>query len=227
MTLPPLPDANVIRVAMDYTHDSTLKAGSRFYLKYSGSTASSGDLGTLASDIATYWNGELAAIVNDEWTLTEVDCLDISTRSGNFNKASVSHAGSASGTPVAAQVAMNIEYNLALRYRGGKPRMYLPPSVTGNADSDASWTDSWVTTVNGNVAAFFAAVVAVSLGSLGTLTHVNLSYYHGFTNIANTSGRVRAVPTYRSPNAISTPVTGYSAKKEFGSQRRRRVSTTD
>jgi hypothetical protein len=60
---------------------------------------------------------------------------------------------------------------------------------------------------------------------MGTLAHVNLSYYKGFTNVTNSSGRERAVPTYRDA-ALVDPVTGYFGKAIMGSQRRRRTSTT-
>jgi hypothetical protein len=79
--------------------------------------------------------------------------------------------------------------------------------------------------VNSGVAAFFSEIEGLSVGSMGTLQHVNLSYYKGFTNITNSSGRERAVPTYRTV-ATHDNVTGYSAKAIIGSQRRRRTSTS-
>jgi hypothetical protein len=120
---------------------------------------------------------------------------------------------------------MNVEYGIARRYRGGKPRSYFPFGVAGDYATDATWSGSLVTAVNSGVTAFYAAIAALSIGAMGTLAHVNLSYYKGFTNVTNPSGRERAVPTYRSSALLDT-VTGYSAKTVMGSQKRRRTSTT-
>jgi hypothetical protein len=60
---------------------------------------------------------------------------------------------------------------------------------------------------------------------MGVLAHVNLSYYKGFVNVENSSGRERAAPTYRD-SALLDPVTGYVVKQVVGSQRRRRTATT-
>lgn len=103
--------------------------------------------------------------------------------------------------------------------------MYLPPGTDSDLQNVATWTSSFVTNVNTGVVAFFAQVVGASVGSMGTLGHVNLSYYHGFTNLTNSSGRERAVPTYRS-TALHDDITSYIAKAVVGSQRRRRTSTT-
>jgi hypothetical protein len=97
--------------------------------------------------------------------------------------------------------------------------------VETDASSLSSWTGGFVTAVNSGIAAFFTAVEALSVGAVGALRHVNLSYYAGFTNHTNTSGRERAVPTYRA-TAVHDNVTSYAAKVEYGSQRRRRTSTT-
>jgi hypothetical protein len=214
-----------VRVKLDYTHASGLTAGSRFYLSYSGSAPSGANCTTLATDIANEWNTALAGEFSSDWTLTEVDVLDIATDSGLSAQVAVDHPGVDSGTSAPAQCAINVEYNISRRYRGGKPRMYLPPGLTGDLANDSTWNGSKITSVNSAVTAFFTAIAALSVGSMGTLAHVNLSYYKGFTNITNSSGRERAVPTYRAA-ALLDPVVGYSCKAVVGSQRRRRTATT-
>jgi hypothetical protein len=76
-----------------------------------------------------------------------------------------------------------------------------------------------------NIQNFFTAVEAISVGAVGALAHINLSYYSGFTNITNSSGRERAVPKYRA-TALHDLVNGYAVKKEIGSQKRRRTATS-
>jgi hypothetical protein len=201
------------------------EGGIRFYLSYSGSAPTGANCTTLASDISTAWATNFNGLVPDDIALNEIDVLDIATDSGLSGQWN----GSAQGTRGAAgppyQVAMNVEYGIARRYRGGKPRSYFPFGVAGDYATDSTWSSSLVTAVNSGVTAFYAAIAALSIGAMGTLAHVNLSYYKGFTNVTNPSGRERAVPTYRSSALLDT-VTGYSAKTVMGSQKRRRTSTT-
>jgi hypothetical protein len=225
MTLVPLPASPCVRVRLTYGESGALEAGNRFYLSYAGSAPTGANCTTLAGDIEAAWVTNIAPLINEGITLSEVDVLDIATDSGLSGQWVGSEAGSRSGSGLPYQCATNVEFGIARRYRGGKPRIFLPPPVLADSQTPATWTSSFVTAVNTGVAAWFAAIEALSIGAMGTLKHVNLSYYKGFTNITNSSGRERAIPTYRDL-ALVDPVTGYSAKVEIGSQRRRRTSQT-
>jgi hypothetical protein len=225
MTTPPLPASPCVRVRLDYTESDTALAGSRFFLSYSGSAPTPGNCASLATGVAAAWNTNLAPLIIHTYALTEVDVIDIATVTGSSGQWTGDDAGGDSGTPIASQVATNVEFGIARRYRGGKPRMFMPPPSTAAKLNDGSWTTTFVGEVNTAIAAFFAEIEALSIGSVGTLAHVNLSYYSGFTNHTNTSGRERAVPTYRTTALVDT-VNGYSTKQRMGSQRRRRAATT-
>lgn len=215
-----------MRVRLDYTNSDASEAGSRFYLSYSNSPPTAGNCATLASDIEAAWASHLAPVVNQNWNLTEIDVLDIATDSGSSGQWTGTSPGTETSSYNAANVATNIEFGIARRYRGGKPRMFLPPAGIGELTTAGRWTEAFVGDVNTGVAAFFTEIEALSIGAVGTLAHVNLSYYNGFTNVTNSSGRTRAAPKYRTPNAILDTVNGYSCKAVVGSQRRRRTSTT-
>lgn len=201
------------------------EGGIRFYLSYAGSAPTGANCTTIATDIAAAWASDFNALTPDDIALNEVDVLDIATDSGLSGQWTGSNVGTRGATGLPYQVAMNVEYGIARRYRGGKPRSYFPFGVLGDLQTDATWTSSFVTSVNTGVAAFYTAVQAISVGAVGALAHVNLSYYQSFTNIENSSGRMRAVPKYRSVALLDT-ITGYSAKVVLGSQKRRRTSTT-
>ena len=226
MTLPPLPASPCVKCSLGYSHDTGLKGGSRFYLTYAGSAPTGSDAATLATDIAAAWASHIQSQINSDWSLTEVDVLDIASRSGFSGQWTGGHGGTETGTPVAAAAAMNVEFGIARRYRGGKPRMFLPGGVTADQDDDATWSSAYISTTHTNVVAFFTALEALSIGAIGALNHVNLSYYESFTNITNTSGRTRAAPKYRTGSAVVDNITGYFPKQRMGSQRRRRSSTT-
>lgn len=214
-----------MRVRLDYTNTDTFLAGNRFYLSYGGSPPTAANCNALASDIASAWAANLAPLIHADWSLTEVDVLDIATNMGNFGTWTGTDAGTNSGSQLSANAASNIEFNLQRRYRGGKPRIYLPPPAETEAVNAGKWSDAFVTDLNTGITAFFAAIAALSVGAIGTLAHVNLSYYDGFTNVTNSSGRTRAAPKYRT-TALVDSISGYSAKAVIGSQRRRRTATT-
>lgn len=225
MTVVPLPDIPCVRVRTIFNVAAVGEGGNRFFFSYAGSAPTGANCTTLAGDVATAWNTDIAPLCSSNIALEEVDVLDIATATGLSGQWTGSHSGSRSGTPLPVQCASGVEFGIARRYRGGKPRVYLPPGNQSDLLDEATWQSSYLTDVNSGVAAFIAAIEALSIGAMGALNHVVLSYYHGFTNITNSSGRERAVPTYRDA-ALHDNVTGYAAKKVVSSQKRRRTSTT-
>jgi hypothetical protein len=214
-----------MRVRLDYVNADGSEAGSRIYLQYAGAAPTAGNCITLASDIAAAWATNLSGQVSDDWALAEVDVLDIASDTGASGQWTGHNVGGETNTAVPSQVAVNIEFGIARRYRGGKPRMFLPgPSMAQMQDS-AHWTTGYVSSVQTAVGAFFTAVEALSIGAVGQLTHVNLSYYKSFTNVTNSSGRTRAAPKYRDVALVDT-IESYIVKAVVGSQRRRRTATT-
>lgn len=225
MTVVPLPDKPCVRVRLIYNEGVAGESGNRFYVAYAGSAPTGGNATSLATSIQGFWSSHLAPQISNAFTLNEVDVLDIASNSGLSGQWTGSDPGQATGTGPPASVATNVEFGISRRYRGGKPRFYLPPGDNGDLNGITSWTAQYVTNTTAAVQAFFAAIEALSVGSMGTLQHINLSYYKGFTNVTNSSGRERAVPTYR-PVALSDAVVGYSCKAIVGSQRRRRTSSS-
>jgi hypothetical protein len=225
MTPVPPPASPCVRVRLDYQQDTGNLGGSRFFLSYAGSAPTGANCTALADGIEAAWVANLQPLISNVWSLVEVDVLDIATEMGLSGQWTGTETGSRSGISLPSQCCTNVEYNIARRYRGGKPRMFLPPGVGNDQASPDQWSDTYIGEVNTGMAAFFAAIAALSIGAMGALAHVNLSYYKGFTNITNSSGRERAVPTYRDSALLDT-VSGYSAKTVIGSQRRRRTATT-
>jgi hypothetical protein len=225
MTPVPPPSTPCVRVRLDYVNSDDSLASSRFFLSYAGAAPSAATLDTLASDVSAAWGTHIAPNVGSVWTLAGVDIVDITTESGAFGTWGGSIAGGAGGTQLPSQVAVNVEFNLQVRYRGGKPRIFFPAPETSDQQDSANWSNTFVTGMGSAVTAFFAEIEALSLGSIGALAHVDISYYQGFKNVTNSSGRTRAVPQYRD-TALVRGISGYAVKKLMSSQKRRRASTT-
>lgn len=225
MPTPPLVQA--VRCKLDYTQSDSDLGGSRFYLSYSGSAPSPANCVTLAGDIGSAWASHLAALISTDYNLTEVDVLDLASHTGASGVDTTVH-NSSGGTPILpANCAQNVEFLIARRYRGGKPRMYLPPAPQSELLDPGHWLNAWLSTVNTAVTAFFAQLEALSIGSMGTLTHVNISFYQG-KNTSTPPWRgpgFKYPPAYRATPLLDT-VNGYACKSVVGSQRRRRTAQT-
>lgn len=225
MTTPPLPASPCLRVRLIWNEGVPGEGGVRFYLSYAGSAPTGANCISIATDIAAAVSSDLLGVTPNDITYNEVDVLDIATDSGLSGQWNGTDEGTRGAAGLPYQVATNVEYGIARRYRGGKPRGYWPFGVMGDLATDATWSSGFVTAVNTAVGNFFTAVEAISVGAVGALHHVNLSYYKSFMNVPNSSGRERAVPQYR-PTALLDTITGYSTKVVLGSQKRRRTSTT-
>lgn len=223
----PLPASPCVRVRLIYEPPAANEAGSRFYLSYSGSAPTAANCSTLASDIEAAWVSHMAGLTPVLWSLNEVDVLDIASDDGLSGQWTGTEDGTRSGPGTPQQVATNVEFDIARRYRGGKPRMFLPPGVAADTANENEWNSTFIGEVNTGLAAFIEEIEALTVGAMGTLAHVNLSYYKGY-NTTSPPWRgpgFKYPPKYRDA-ALLDSVEGYSTKAIMGSQKRRRTSTT-
>lgn len=225
MTAPPLPPSPVVRVHLDYTQADNLLGGSRFYLGFTGTAPTPGNCQALASAAASSWSTHLAPLIAVTWNLTSVDVIDITTETGASGQWEGNDPGTRGGGTLTSNAATNVEFGIARRYRGGKPRMFLPPGTPTDLQDAGHWNSTFIGAVNAGMQAFFAQLAGTSIGAMGVLSHVNISFYQGFKNLTNSSGREQAHPTYRTTPLID-PVASYIAKAVVGSQRRRRTATS-
>ena len=216
MTVVPLPDVPCVRVNLVYADNAGNKLGNRFFFRYTGGPPVSADLSTIAAAIGAAWETNLAPLTSTDIGLTLVDVLDIATDAGASGSSATGWDGSRSGTGLPIQSTANIKFNIARRYRGGKPKIYWPAGVVGDLENQAQWATDFINDVQTGTAAFFAAVSALTEASISMGGHVNLSYYKGFVNVTNSSGRERAAPTYRA-TALSDLITGYAYDLVIGS----------
>jgi hypothetical protein len=228
--MPSPPTVKAVRCRLIYKYTDGFFAGSRFYIAYSGSAPSPTDCLTFGGDIASAWNSHIAGALSIAVSLVEVDVLDLASSSGSSGVTSTSHAGTDAGAVLSANAAINVEFGIARRYRGGKPRMFFPGPTQENLTNPSQFSTTFVSGMNSDVGAFFTAVTGASVGSMGTLTHVNVSFYDGVDTEQRPAGTWRG-PGYKYPpkyrdTALTDTVESYITKAVVGSQRRRRSSTT-
>lgn len=220
--MPALPDvAKVVKVALIWSDGQNTDIVTRFYIRYSGSAGTAEALSSFCTDVKGAWDTQFTASTNEAITLGRVHAIDLSSSTGAEGDWLGGVPGTGTDPPNALDVAFVVSYEIARRYRGGHPRAYLPILQSTSLDGPQRWLDAEVTAVHGGIVAFFAAVVAAGWSGAGTLEHVNVSYFEGFTVVTNpTTGRARNVPNVRAVPLVD-PVTGYVARSHVGTQRRR------
>lgn len=217
----PLPSpGNVIKVRLFWQGATGNEFSSRFFLEYTGGPAGVVDLDSLCGNIASDYVSYLLPWLSDSYTFVAVDAEDLSSDTGNSGQALVSHTGALSGD-VPDNCAINISFEIARRYRGGKPKIFLPPAGSGNLGSPSSWNSSTVTGVQTNWGDFMTSVLGGSYGTFALVNNVNVSYYKGFTVFITPSGRARNIPTLRATPVLDL-ITNHTVRSQIGSQRRRR-----
>lgn len=220
--MPALPDApGVIRTALS---GSIVGGGGwlvRHYIHYSGTAPTNAQLATFDGSVVSAYGTDLKGLAQPSWVLTQVESADLSSPTSAVDITAASVAGTRAGTGLDAQTCVVTSYKIARRYRGGHPRGYWPWGVSGDTSTVVDWSPTFVTTCTTQLNAYFTALLAAGWTGAGTLTHVNVSYFKGFTVVVNPiTGRARNVPTLRVAPTVDT-VTGITVQPSIGTQRRR------
>lgn len=224
--MPPLPDVpNVLRIQLKWTYQNDTDVICRIYMAYTGTAPTAAQLSTMATTIGGNWSTIFVAYTSNEVTLTEVEITDLTSPTSAVGTAAVSHAGSASTAPLAAGTAALMNFSVSRRYRGGKPRVYLPLGVAADLLDASAWSTGFVSYLTSNWPTWIADIVTAG-AVWGTVTdQVSVSYYEGFTNFTGPTGRTRARSTVRTtpPPIPVDVVTSASCNAKPGSQRRRNL----
>lgn len=219
--MPPLPSVpNVIRVDHLWDDGSDTGAMSRQFFSYSGSPPNSAACVDLAAGIFNHM-GTCAECWDENTALIGVKVTDLSSPSGGVGEHAQTQNGIRAGTPLSASSAVLVNYLIGRRYRGGKPRNYLPWGQSGDLNNKTQWAGAFLTLVNSDLSGYFSGVIGTTSGGTTISQHVNVSYYDGFTVITNpVTGRARNVAKLRSSPLVDV-ILSYAASPRVASQRRR------
>lgn len=228
--MPPLfPFNKVVRVTLRYFNNAdTGTIINRLYFDYTSAAGTAADMVAYATAISGYWGTHCAGLMASSAGLKEVECVDLTSDSAPIGSYTSTVDGSRSGTDNSAQVAVLVTMGITRRYRGGKPKTFLPFGVATDLLNVGNWDSTFLGEVTTGWNAFIAAVLAdTSYATMGV--QVNCSYY-GPPNlpiINPVTGRYRTVSTLRSqpasiPGIIPPdPIIDYSYESQVATQRRR------
>jgi len=217
--LPPTP-SGVIRVRLIHQVSEDTDAESSLHWAYSSGTPSQANLAALASAVGTSWSNNLRGQFASVVQLREVICIDLANPSnppGIANPAVQANGGAAELT---AETCVLVNLVIQRRYKGGHPRVYMPPPVAASLQDAQTWTTAFTsafqTAWNGFVSTITAYAGPPTLTGL-----VNVSYYSGHTWHQNTAtGNWKKVNTQRGTPLVD-PITASVLNPKPGSQRRR------
>jgi hypothetical protein len=217
--LPPVP--NVLRVQWKCSLGADLDVLSRLYFAWSGTAPTNATCATVAGDIATYWGDNLKPYHTTSSTLTEVVVTDLTSSTAGTGSYAADTAGTRSGDPLSAGACACVNFLISRRYRGAKPKIFLPVGVAADLETVQTWTTAFTGDLLSAVEAFIANIQTISVSGLDIGTQQNVSYFEGFTAVMNpTTGRYRNVPVKRD-TPLTDNVTGVAINPKIASQRRR------
>lgn len=221
-TLPTV--SGVVAIVHKWQVGEDVLSTTKVYASTSSTGMSQTALAALANSIGSSFSSVVPSCCSPQVTHKEVDVIDLSSSAQTTGTFQTGYVGTRTGGMLPAMAAFLVNYKIARRYRGGKPRSYLPlGTVTDLADAQ-TWSTSalgaglWTpfnTKWNGQFT--LTATGAVLTGQ------VNVSYHSGSTYVAvGTSGRTRRVATLRATPVVDTILSTAPATK-LGSQRKRMV----
>lgn len=223
--LPPVP--NVLRVMLLWKLGLDNNALTRLHFRYSGTAPSDAVCDLLAADIYTTGASQYPAFLTGSSSFEGVTIEDLTSPTSGTGQHLASTAGTRTGGPVGAGMAVLVNEHIHRRYRGGKPRSYYPFGTASDLTDEQDWSSSLVANVTSNTTALMADYSAFVESGTAMGPACSVSYYQGFTSVVNPiSGRTRDVPKLRVGGPVIDDITAWLAKARIGSQRRRYLQRT-
>lgn len=221
--MPPLPAvANVIKSVLHFTISEDTHAVCIAHWAFTGSTNAT-DMNALATGIRSSFHTRFSGDLTNKLSITGVDTIDLTSSTAAVGSDSTVQAFTHTGVPLPAETAILVSMQIQRRYRGGKPRMYIPgapaDALSGGLDAnkwDAANVANWGTDFLN-----FTTDVKTTWGTIVITNLVNVSYFQGFTVVINPiTGRARNVPTLRAVPVVDV-IQSFDINPRPASQRRR------
>ena len=221
--MPALPNVpNVVRVDLKYTNDvASAKLLNRLFFRYTGAAGTSAELATMASNIEGYWAAELKAWTPTIQHLVEVEMVDLTTELSPSGVWVGDETGSEVGQINSAQLAFLVTKTILRRYRGGKPKTFLPVGTALDLASQGTWASGIIAGITGSWPAFVADIIGDA--TYATFAAEVCVHYYGPPNVVVTNpvtGRARTVSTLRAVPLVDD-IQGYTFEAAVATQRRR------
>lgn len=226
--MPALPSVPfVLKFSLHYDVGTDAAAVTVLHWLYSGLPPTVAQIDTFCASFNALTAAEWPLVLSPGTSYLGIDVVDLSSPTSASGAASTSVSGTRSGTILSASAAVLVHYPIARRYRGGKPRTYLPWGTSDDLLNRNVWSNAALVAFNTTWTAILAAVPAAGpIGGAALVSQAVVSYY-GPPNrfITSSTGRVRTVSTVRATPVVDL-IPGFTMSPKVASQRRRNLQRT-
>jgi hypothetical protein len=161
----------------------------------------------------------MAPVTAADTSLTAVTATDLSDPAGPFSSHAQITAGTRSGGFLPASTCVLYNMQIKRRYRGGKPRIYVPAGTQPDLSNAQTWATAFLNQVNGALANLIGAGFT-SISTWSTTSElVNVSYYHQVLVGPPPTPPVYVEQVRETPQI--DPIVSRAAVSTVGTQRRR------
>ncbi len=217
----PLPTpTGVIQFKLQHSIASDANVYSRFCLHYSGTAPTTAALTTFCGIAGSVYGSSLSGLLNTGAELVAATAVDLANPDTPEGEAAIGTAGTLPGVAVPDNVAFLLNFAVNRRYRGAKPKMFLPFGSDEYVSTPQSWTSDFVADVEGGWNAFIGDLSGEVEDGCTLGAQAAVSYYGPPTVVNTGHGRNRYSSTLRDPPLVMS-VTSVNGSPIFGSQRRR------
>lgn len=212
----------MLRVDWSFSVEDDGAAMVRQFWLYSGTAPTGATCVSLAQALQNAWIAHMTPQSGTNGGSNGVTVQDISSSTGADGQYGVFTAGTGRSGSVPRSCAALVNYAIARRYRGGKPRSYFPIAAGGDINTTGDFLPGSVSAWDTAYAAFTTAAEAISVSGTSIVGQRNVSYFSGYTlGPAQPGGYRKKVPTLRAGGPQVDPITSASFSTKPGSQRRR------
>jgi hypothetical protein len=187
----------------------------KYHINYSGTPPTTPQMNAYVAGANTAWNDGVALSCNVNVTMTKVEAIDLSSETGAVGVLDVTSPGTNDTAYLAANACALIDYDIAVRYRGGHPRTYLPAGSQEDLASSSTWDPDFVTALTTNFQTFLSGIENVTYDGFA---FGGQCFVQQLVTVASID--YPTVPAWRVP-PVTRIITGFSVNPELASQRRR------
>jgi len=225
--VPALPSVPaVIRCDILWQIGDDIEALTRLHINYTGTPPNDATAAALAQLLYVIFGAEFLTYVVPANKMLGVRVTDLSSPTGGQGEYLLTTPGTLSSTDVPAGTALLVNAHIQRRYRGGKPRSYLPLGGGSELSSPSTWDSGFLANVQAALNAIVADIAVCASGGCALGQLVSIPYYHGFVAAENpVTHRWRNIPVLAGGTPVPDLITSWVANPKPSSQRRRNLHT--
>jgi hypothetical protein len=174
----------------------------------------------MAAYIATEWIAFMMPNLSNDVEFNQVFLTDLGSKEGGVGESQPSHLGGHTVESLSDAACFMLNHKIKQRYRGGKPRTYIPGVSIDQCTDGKTLTSAAINAINTGFTDFNNAL-KTGAGDMQIAGLCAVSYYAGFTVVTNQiTGRAKNVPNIKDVADVY-PIQASNCNNILGSQRRR------